>query len=162
MSKKSKHKIILIGGIRYYADKPDTCRKCFFLEEPQGRLHPWPAELLLSGRACHDGAGEKVQRLLLCQRSALRQRRLLQGSGCLAADGQSKPDEKGRAGKCVSKRSSFAITKSFPRRTSPRNRRTSPAAASAASTTARTSNTAGASFPDACTVTRRLSFARIP
>ena len=30
MSKKSKHKIILIGGIRYYADKPDTCRKCFF------------------------------------------------------------------------------------------------------------------------------------
>ena len=35
MSKKSKHKIILIGGIRYYADKPDTCRKCFFLEEPR-------------------------------------------------------------------------------------------------------------------------------
>ncbi|WP_295474896.1 hypothetical protein, partial [uncultured Subdoligranulum sp.] len=32
MSKKSKHKIILIGGIRYYADKPDTCRNrclCF-------------------------------------------------------------------------------------------------------------------------------------
>lgn len=30
MSKKPKHKAILIDGIRYYADRPDTCRKCFF------------------------------------------------------------------------------------------------------------------------------------
>ncbi|WP_435412073.1 plasmid mobilization relaxosome protein MobC [Pseudoflavonifractor intestinihominis] len=30
MSKKTKRKTILIDGIRYYADKPDTCRKCFF------------------------------------------------------------------------------------------------------------------------------------
>ena len=30
MSKKAKRKTILIDGIRYYADKPDTCRKCFF------------------------------------------------------------------------------------------------------------------------------------
>ena len=30
MSKKAKRKIILIDGIRYYADRPDTCRKCFF------------------------------------------------------------------------------------------------------------------------------------
>ncbi len=30
MSKRAKRKIILIDGIRYYADRPDTCRKCFF------------------------------------------------------------------------------------------------------------------------------------
>ena len=30
MSKKAKRKIILIDGIRYYADRHDTCRKCFF------------------------------------------------------------------------------------------------------------------------------------
>lgn len=30
MSKKAKRKTILIDGIRYYADKPNTCRKCFF------------------------------------------------------------------------------------------------------------------------------------
>ena len=32
MSKKAKRKIILIDGIRYYAyaDRPNTCRKCFF------------------------------------------------------------------------------------------------------------------------------------
>ena len=30
MRKKVKRKTILIDGIRYYDDKPDTCRKCFF------------------------------------------------------------------------------------------------------------------------------------
>ena len=30
MRKKAKRKTILIDGIRYYDDKPDTCRKCFF------------------------------------------------------------------------------------------------------------------------------------
>ena len=30
MRKRVKRKTILIDGIRYYADKPDTCRKCFF------------------------------------------------------------------------------------------------------------------------------------
>ena len=30
MSKKAKRNIILINGIRYYADRPETCRKCFF------------------------------------------------------------------------------------------------------------------------------------
>lgn len=30
MRKKARRKIILIDGIRYYDDKPDTCRKCFF------------------------------------------------------------------------------------------------------------------------------------
>ena len=30
MRKKVRRKTILIDGIRYYDDKPDTCRKCFF------------------------------------------------------------------------------------------------------------------------------------
>lgn len=30
MRKKARRKTILIDGIRYYDDKPDTCRKCFF------------------------------------------------------------------------------------------------------------------------------------
>lgn len=30
MGKKPKHKTVLIDGIRYYADRPDNCRKCFF------------------------------------------------------------------------------------------------------------------------------------
>ena len=30
MRKKVKRKTILIDGIRFYDDKPDTCRKCFF------------------------------------------------------------------------------------------------------------------------------------
>lgn len=27
---KTRRKIIVIDGIRYFADKPETCRKCFF------------------------------------------------------------------------------------------------------------------------------------
>ena len=30
MRKQPKRRIILIDGVRYYNDKPDTCRKCFF------------------------------------------------------------------------------------------------------------------------------------
>ena len=30
MRKKARRKTILIDGIRYYDDKPNTCRKCFF------------------------------------------------------------------------------------------------------------------------------------
>lgn len=30
MRKKMKRKTILIDGIHYYADKPASCRKCFF------------------------------------------------------------------------------------------------------------------------------------
>ena len=29
MKKQPKCRIILIDGVRYYNDKPDTCRKCF-------------------------------------------------------------------------------------------------------------------------------------
>ena len=30
MRKNAKHSTILIDGIRYYAEKPETCRMCFF------------------------------------------------------------------------------------------------------------------------------------
>jgi len=30
MRNKPKRKVILIDGIRYYSDKPETCRACFF------------------------------------------------------------------------------------------------------------------------------------
>jgi len=30
--KKARHNTILIDGIRYYAEKPETCRMCFFGE----------------------------------------------------------------------------------------------------------------------------------
>ena len=36
MSKKAKRNIILINGIRYYADRPESCRKCFFWKNRKG------------------------------------------------------------------------------------------------------------------------------
>lgn len=36
MSKKANRKIILINGIRYYADRPESCRKCFFWKNRKG------------------------------------------------------------------------------------------------------------------------------
>lgn len=30
MRKNAKHSTILIDGIRYYAEKPESCRMCFF------------------------------------------------------------------------------------------------------------------------------------
>lgn len=30
MRKKAKRQVILIEGIRYYADRPESCRHCFF------------------------------------------------------------------------------------------------------------------------------------
>lgn len=49
----------------------------FFLEKPQGRLHPGRAELLLSGRDREERAGKEMRGLLLCENASLCQRVLL-------------------------------------------------------------------------------------
>ena len=97
-NKQKRRRVILVDGIRYYDDKPESCRRCFFWKNRK-------AGCILEERNCYylaesvKSEQERMRGMLLCENAALCQRLLLQGAGQVATGKQRNAQGEGRGAK---------------------------------------------------------------
>ena len=77
MQKDVKPHIVLIDGVKYYSDKPETCRSCFFWKNRKVPCILRAGKLLLFSGNHSIRAAEEMRGLLLRIRPLLRECNLL-------------------------------------------------------------------------------------